>query len=94
MRPVICPKCNPSLASLEADAASHLKRIMAFAEEMEAYTKTLPNALKPAARALTQCTLQMLFDSYIAHFQLVSAELVGQETPRKALTPPHYEEVT
>jgi hypothetical protein len=66
MLPAICPKCCPHLATLREYAASRLKDILDFAEDMKTRTDALPDDLKPIWQALNEITMQALIESYAA----------------------------
>jgi hypothetical protein len=75
--------CCPHLAHLREHATSGIKHIMAFAEEMETVTETLPDDLKPLGELLTKISMRVLTESYAESLMLI-AERGLQEITRAA----------
>jgi hypothetical protein len=86
MQPAFCPQCSPHLAHMREIAASGLKTILAFAEEMKTETDALPDDLKPIGEALAEVSLRVLFESYAETLKLIS-ELGQQEIVQAAIQP-------
>jgi hypothetical protein len=84
-------KCWPHFVTLSDHAASGLKNILAFAEEMKTETDTLPDDLKPFGEALADFTMQALIGSYIETLKLIS-DLRMQEIVQAAIPPNHQTE--
>jgi hypothetical protein len=71
---------------MTAYAASGIKDIMEFAKDMNTYTATLPDDLKPIAQALTDFTFKLLTQSCIEYLMMLS-ELGYQEITWTGLPP-------
>jgi hypothetical protein len=86
MLPAICPLCSPHLAHMRELAASGLKNILAFAEEMKAETDTLPDELKPIGEALAEMSIEALTKHYFETLLLISE--MGMQKITQAELPP------
>ena len=79
-------ECCPHLAELREYAASGLKNILAYVEEMKLKTDALPDELKPYGEAMTKFSMEVLIKSYVERLRLIS-ELGLRDTARTALPP-------
>jgi hypothetical protein len=91
MLPNNTTKCCSHLAQLREYAAAGLKEIMAFAEDMNTYTDTLPDDLKPYGEAMTNIIMEALMKNYVECFQL-RHELGLQKIAWEASKPEHQTE--
>ena len=74
MFPKDCTESYPQhMGTLRTYACFSIQQIMAFAEDMESVTGTLPDDLKPIAEALTKVSLEALTAAYIEELMCLSA---------------------
>ncbi len=79
------------LDTLREYATADLKNILAFIEDMETNTASLPDELKAIAEALVKRATQVLIESYVESLKLIS-ELGLQEITWAGVPPNHQNE--